>query len=110
LRRYLGLCADGATEAELEQLTKGIYKDYISGEGMFSLPKNEIVIDLRSGQDSKGNICFELNENLFSDLFLFTIGGLEVYYDLFKQSKTYQHLREELPDKKFFMMSCAGTP
>jgi len=53
----------------MEQLTKGIYKDYISGEGMFSLPKNEIVVDLRSGQDSKGNICFELNENLFHDLF-----------------------------------------
>jgi len=47
LRRYLARCVDGAPEAELDKLAKGVYKDYITGEGMFSLPKNEIVIDLR---------------------------------------------------------------
>jgi hypothetical protein len=69
LRRYIAFCTDGAHEIELEKLAKRIYKDYLESGGLFSLPKNDIVMDLLSGQDSKGNICFELNENLFADLF-----------------------------------------
>jgi len=49
LRRYLALCVDQAPEKELEKLAKRIYKDYINFDGIFKLPVNEIVVDLRNG-------------------------------------------------------------
>lgn len=68
----------------------------MGGESMFSLPPNDIVLDLRNGMTNQGVINFELNEALFNDLYQFAIGGLEVYYDLFKQSDTCKKLKEEV--------------
>ena len=50
-------------------LAKQIFKDYIMGGTIFSLPENDIVLDLRSGMSKKGELCFELNEALFNDLY-----------------------------------------
>jgi hypothetical protein len=79
---------DDIPTKHLESFAKNIFKDYIMGGSMFSLPPNEIVLELREGMSINGEICFELNEMLFYDLYMFTVGGLEVYYDLFKQSNT----------------------
>ena len=56
LRRYNALCEDDNTlEKDKMQTAKGIYADYILGEAtMFSLPPNEIVMDLRRGMSKEG--------------------------------------------------------
>ena len=70
LRRYNALCGDDTTaDKQLYDTAKGIYKDYIMGGTMFSLPPNDIVLDLRNGMTNQGIINFELNEALFNDLY-----------------------------------------
>jgi hypothetical protein len=86
LRRYLVLCSDGAPENDRRELARNIYQDFIleRKDSCFELPRNAIVKDLERGITPRGEICFELNEALFHDLYQFAIGGLEVFYDLFK--------------------------
>ena len=91
IRRFMVLCTDGSTDNEKRELALRIYADFINvnGKSCFSLPPNVIVVDLRRGITPMGEICYDLNEALFHDLYQFAIGGLEVYYDLFKQSQTF---------------------
>ena len=47
------------------------------------MPANEIVIDLRKGYVNN-EITFEITPDLFDDLFKFSVGGLEHYFEMFK--------------------------
>lgn len=54
--------------------------------------------EIRAGyhQESKA-IRFVLNEGLFTDLYMFAVARLKVYYEEFKNnSKAYQELRYEV--------------
>lgn len=58
---------------------------------------NEIILHLRKGYSKKtGKLIYGLNGELFTDLYDFCIGALEVYYAVFKQSDRFEELKDEV--------------
>ena len=59
----------------------------------FHLEENDIIRNLRKCYDFKiQQVVEECNEGLFADLYLFSVGGLDTYYSVFKESAKFQDL------------------
>ena len=98
LRMFNIMCDDKACSyAEMRTLTNQIFKDYILQGAEFEIPENEIISDLRDKFDKNMNsVTVECNEQLFESLFLFSVGGLTTYYDLFQHSDKFKDLKSEV--------------
>ena len=54
-------------------------------------------MELRQGvTDIKGKIRFDFDSELFQELYDFCVAGLEVYYEIFKQSDRFDEMKEEV--------------
>ena len=97
LRRYMNMHNDHAPQEEIRKQAMTIYTDYIIEDNTYELPDNDIILDLRDGYNKKtGQIEYTLEDDLFCDLNEFCIGGLEVYYEIFKKSDRFSDLRNEV--------------
>jgi len=97
LRRYSNMISDHAPAEEIKKQAMTVYKDYIIKGNTYEMDSNEIIDDLREGYNGKTKeIEYDIDEVLFTDLFDFCIGGLEVYYEIFKKSDRFTELRNEV--------------
>jgi hypothetical protein len=122
IRIYLRMCDEQqyVTKEQLHQKAVQIFEDYIIEDCKWSLRRHagdytsnklsseassayrevspipeEILREIRAGY-CKSKIRFQLNSGLFSDLYIYTLERLRQYYEQFKQSKEFMHLREEV--------------
>jgi hypothetical protein len=59
----------------------------------FTIPCNDITDELLQKYDPrKSQIITQCNEELFGDLYLFSVGALQKYYDLFKKGSMFKEL------------------
>lgn len=122
IRIYLRMCdqEEYLSRDELHQQAVQIFEDYIIEDCKWSLGRHagdftsnklssesssayrqvspipeEILREIRAGYQ-KSKIRFQLNSGLFSDLYIYTLERLRQYYEQFKQSREFMHLREEV--------------
>ena len=98
LRMFNIMCdSKSCSYGEIRVLTNQIFKDYILVGAEFEIPENEIIVELRDKFDTQINsVTVECNEQLFESLFLFSVGGLKTYYDLFQHSDKFKDLKLEV--------------
>ena len=97
LRRYMVLVQDKSPDNEVVEQVSVIFRDYIVPNNTYGMPENEIILELRRGiTTTNGKIKFDFDAELFQELYEFCVAGLEVYYEIFKQSDRFEDMKEEV--------------
>lgn len=65
LKIFYNMLADPATKyKQLKDQAVTIFLDYVKPDCVYSIPQNEIIVDLRTGFKN-GDVTFEVNGELF---------------------------------------------